>query len=302
MTNLFSKFSLILDIAKIYFQDSVLPCGNFKRGPVPPKMSDLEIVALSLVSEAFSIDSENLLFNKLASEHGSDFPNLIDRTRYNRRRKQLLVKTMALNKSMASEMNKYTRKRIVDSIPCPIVMLAREKRCKICKERDALAPAKGYSAVSKSYFFGYKMQLVISEKGVFDDMQVTPGNVHDINFLKSWETTTSRGKLLIGDRGYLSAKVQLDLFESFKIRLEVPYRNNMNEQVEIDPKNRSQRKRIETMFSQFCDQFMLKRNYAKSYVGWLTRLWSKITSFTWLQFLNFQAERPLNNIKHTVYV
>jgi len=132
-------------------------------------------------------------------------------------------------------------------------------------------------------------------------MQVTPGNVHDINFLKTWKTTSSRGKLLIGDRGYLSAKVQLDLFESFKIRLKVPYRNNMNEQVEIDPENRRRRKRIETMFSQFCDQFMLKRNYAKSYLGWLTRTWSKITSFTWLQFLNFQSGRPLNCIKHTVY-
>jgi len=68
MTNLFSKFSLILDIAKTYFQDTILPCGNFKRGPIPSKMSDLEIIALSLVSGALSMDSENLFFKKLATD------------------------------------------------------------------------------------------------------------------------------------------------------------------------------------------------------------------------------------------
>ena len=31
---------------------------------------------------------------------------------------------------------------------------------------------------------------------------------------------------VIGDRGYISAQVQLDLFETANIRLEVPYRCN----------------------------------------------------------------------------
>ncbi|MBI1222336.1 MAG: hypothetical protein GC180_07000 [Bacteroidetes bacterium] len=124
MTNLFNKFSLILDMAKNHFQDSVFPCGNFKPGPVPSMMSDLEVIALSLVSEALGMDSENLFFKKLLFEHPTEFPNLIDRTRFNRRRRQLLAKTMELNKFMASQMNKYTHKRIVGSIPYPIVMLA----------------------------------------------------------------------------------------------------------------------------------------------------------------------------------
>src|SRR5690606_8031945 len=60
----------------------------------------------SLVSEAFSIDSENLFFKKLTTDHCSEFPNLIDRIRLKHKRKQLLVKMMEINKSMA--MNKYT--------------------------------------------------------------------------------------------------------------------------------------------------------------------------------------------------
>ncbi len=50
------------------------------------KMSDLEIVALSLTSEYMSIDSENSFFNQLQK---GEIPNLIERSQYNKRRKKL---------------------------------------------------------------------------------------------------------------------------------------------------------------------------------------------------------------------
>ncbi|NAW50038.1 transposase, partial [Elizabethkingia argentiflava] len=39
---------------------------------------------------------------------------------------------------------------------------------------------------------------------------------------------------------------------------------------------RKPRKRIETLFSQLCDQFMIRRNYAKSFDGFKNRILSKI--------------------------
>jgi len=35
---------------------------------------------------------------------------------------------------------------------------------------------------------------------------------------------------------------------------------------------RKSRKRIETLFSQLCDQFMMRRNYAKTFQGFKTRI------------------------------
>ena len=58
-----------------------------------------------------------------------------------------------------------------------------------------------------------------------------------------------------------------------------------------NPTYRSVRKRIETLFSQLCDQFMLKRNYAKSLDGLLTRTCSKISSVAALQYLNFKKQQ-----------
>jgi hypothetical protein len=60
------------------------------------------------------------------------------------------------------------------------------------------------------------------------------------------------------------------------------------------------RRRIETSFSQLCDQMMLKRNYAKSFMGLRGRLIAKVTAVTLLQYLNEQNDRPLNHIKHAL--
>jgi hypothetical protein len=49
------------------------------------KMSDLEIVAMSLTAEFMSIDSENSLFKQITK---AEIPNLIERSQFNKRRKK----------------------------------------------------------------------------------------------------------------------------------------------------------------------------------------------------------------------
>ena len=64
---------------------------------------------------------------------------------------------------------------------------------------------------------------------------------------------------------------------------------------------RKKRKRIETLFSQLCDQFMIRRNYAKSFQGFKTRILSKITALTVVQYINkFVFGRNINNIKISI--
>jgi hypothetical protein len=57
---------------------------------------------------------------------------------------------------------------------------------------------------------------------------------------------------------------------------------------------------FETLFSQLVDQFVIRVNYAKTFVGLATRVLSKVTTFTLLQFLNSINNKPLNHIKHTL--
>lgn len=75
-------------------------------------------------------------------------------------------------------------------------------------------------------------------------------------------------------------------------------RNNQQNKVPIAPVFKKTRKRIETLFSQLCDQFMLKRNYAKSVAGLTLRILNKIAAVTCLQFINKQNNKPLNHLKY----
>jgi hypothetical protein len=77
MHNLKTNFDKILDICKETGKEFTNAQGNIPRCGVVPRFSDLEVVALSLTAESLSIDSESLLFSKLASDYKTDFPNLI---------------------------------------------------------------------------------------------------------------------------------------------------------------------------------------------------------------------------------
>ena len=59
------------------------------------------------------------------------------------------------------------------------------------------------------------------------------------------------------------------------------------------------RKRIETVFSQLCDQFMMQRNYAKSFAGFEYRVLAKVTTLTVLHLLNKSIyNKYVGRVKH----
>ena len=125
-------------------------------------------------------------------------------------------------------------------------------------------------------------------------------SVHDIHYLKDVKVDYSNCTV-IGDRGYISAQVQLDLFETANIRLEVPYRCNQKEWKPTFPAFAKARKRIETIFSQLCDQFMIIRNYAKDTDGLFARIIGKISALTILQYINYKNEKPIDRVKYALF-
>ena len=300
MHNLKTNFDKFFGITKSFFAPRINTFDNFMDYPRKPKMSDCQIIALVLTAESIGIDSENYLFGKLKSDHAEDFPNLIDRSNFNRRRKRLYPLLADLNKGLADILNEGENAYLVDSIPVPVCQIAREKRSKICKENFETAPDKGYSAVSKSYYYGYKLHLVTSVRGVFSSMDMSKASVHDVHYLSDIKHSDLSNCTLIGDKGYLSKEHQVDLFSSCNIRLETPKRSNQKNREPFDYIFKRSRKRIETLFSQLCDQFMLKRNYAKTNIGVSVRILAKITAVTTLQYLNHTSQKPLNKLKYAL--
>ena len=300
MHNLKTNFDKIYRIVKSSLSDKLDNSDNLQFYPRLPKLNDCSIIALSICCESLGIDSENYLWSKLKNDYRDDFPELIDRSNFNRRRRRLQLFIQEVTKQLSASLTKGEDVFLIDSIPVPVCKIAREKRCKFGKASFESAPDKGYSAVSKSYYYGYKLHLVTSVTGVFYSMDLTKASVHDVSFLKQVKQSGMKNATLIGDKGYLSKRVQLDLFHYSNVKLETPTRNNQKEQKEWHPIFRKSRKRIETLFSQLCDQMMLKRNYAKTIEGLNTRLISKIAAVTILQYINHQQNKPINHLKHAL--
>jgi hypothetical protein len=258
------------------------------------------VIALSLTAECLSIDSENYLFSKLNKEYRAEFKNMISRRQYNDRRKLLFEKTERVRKLMSERLNSIAEVFAIDSMPLEICKLSREKRNKMGKESPHHWPDKGYCASQKKYFYGYKLHSVCSAAGVIQSLDLTRASVHDVHYLKDVKELFSNCTI-IGDKGYISRQQQLNLFETAGIQLEVPLRSNQKEHKPVMWILKKVRKRIETVFSQLCDQFMMQRNYAKSFTGFKSRILAKVAGLTVLQFLNkFINYKPVGRVKHTL--
>ena len=293
MSNIVKNYLRVLEVISSLNCELIYKSGVGRK----QKMSDLEVVALSLTAEFMSIDSENSLFKQL---NQAEIPNLIERSQFNKRRRKLFLFSEEIRTKLAKEFLEFEDYFIVDSMPLEICKFSRHSRIKICKEEFESAPSKGFCASQNNWYFGYKLHGVCSVSGIFHSLDITKAEVHDVHFLKNIKQQMS-DCVLLGDRGYLSESIQLDLFQTVKVRLETPKRSNQKDYKQQPYIFRKSRKRIETLFSQLCDQFMIRRNYAKSFEGFKTRILAKITSLTLVQFINkFIFDRPINNIKNQI--
>lgn len=299
MHNLKTNFDKIMVIVKQSLNTIIDESGNLHKKGKKAHFSDLEVISLAITSEALSITSENLLFKKIKSDYHEQFPNIIDRSQFNRRRRHLKPLIQKVQTSIASQLTFGEDTFIIDSMPVPICKIARAKGLKICKETVETSPEFGYCAAQKTYYYGFKFHGVCSLNGIFTDFDLSKANIHDIHYLKDVKGNYPNC-LMLGDKGYLNSPYQLELFRDYRLTVKTPMREN---QIDYRPQPkvfRKARKRIETLYSQLHDQFQIGANYAKSFQGIAVRILTKITAITVLQLVNKLNNRPLNHIKHAL--
>jgi hypothetical protein len=192
---------------------------------------------------------------------------------------------------MADELILNESTFIVDSTPVPICRTVRAPKLRIIKDDVDFQPAYGYQAIDKTRYFGFKLHLLVSSVGRIKNHILTPANVHDIRVAEDLVEAFLKDCNLLGDKAFFSEPVQLSLFESCKVTLKTPKKKNMKTLSEWNKGDARTRKIAETVFSQLEDQFLIKRNYSKSFLGYHTRLSSKIAAHTMLQYLNMPANK-----------
>ncbi len=137
MTNIIKNYLRVLEVINSLNLDLEHQSGAGRK----PKMTDIEVVALSLTAEYMSIDSENYLFKQI---NQSEIPNLIERSQYNKRRRRLFLFSELIRTKLASRSLEFENYFIVDRMSLEICKFSRHNRVKICKNELETAPSKGF--------------------------------------------------------------------------------------------------------------------------------------------------------------
>ena len=126
---------------------------------------------------------------------------------------------------MVEDIDEFEDTFCIDSKPVEVCRPPRAKRCKAGKTDYDRAPSIGYCASQDRYYYGYKLHAVCGIRGVVHSFDMTKAAVHDIHYLQDVKMQMTDCNIL-GDKCYINAAIQFDLFETANIRLETPMRKN----------------------------------------------------------------------------
>ncbi len=257
--------------------------------------TDSELIALTLVAELLGLDAETRFLAYVRRNHLALFPLLPERSRYNRRRRQLVEVTNRIRGGIMARLWRVLEAEghdlcVIDSVPVPVVgyhHAAGDHRW--WGEADfGRVPSK------KHYIYGFKLHLLISHSGLILDFALAPAN-HSDGKLAAQLLEDKAGLTVLGDKGYINGPLQAQLAARHDLTLLTPKRKNQLVQLPealTQAINRS-RQIIETVNSQLVGQFRLQQNRAKSVFGLAARVQAKLAAHTLGLYLNHLLGRPL---------
>lgn len=174
------------------------------------------------------------------------------------------------------------------------------------KDQEKWGKLAEYAKHLEAEVIRYKEIMVANgytDNRIEEEIKPSKGNAElkkEIRDLKKELNDANNNIKIFGDKAYISKDIQLDLFETARIELECPYRENQKDWKPTFIPFAKARKRIETLFSQLTDQFLVIRNYAKETCGLFARIIGKISALTVLQYVNYINGKPLGRIKYAL--
>lgn len=262
-----------------------------KRPGPQPECSDSELIAMTLIGECRGWHMETELLS-CWKEYRHLFPRIPSQSRFNRRRRNLmhainLVRTVILHSLDLSQ----DRQCLIDSLPIPVVQFHLVPSS--TGDWKAYQATFGKAITKKQTFFGYRLHLLITLSGLILDFELTPAHCTDLE--AGFEMLSEHTDLeVLGDKGYISAPKAAELWVKNRIVLRTIPRANQKQQVPEGWKHlhNAIRQLIETVNGQLSGQFAIEKNFAHTFWGLCTRLYSKLTAHTLCIYINRLLGKP----------
>jgi len=203
--NLTVLFCIVDDFCKEFMPGwkATMIQSNIKKRDRAGQLSTSEIMTIYIhFHQSHYRNFKNYYINYVSQYFGHLFPRLVSYNRFVALIKSVLVPLCFFLQCFYGE---KTGIYFIDSTQLKVCHIKREKQHRVFK---------GLAQKAKStigWFFGFKLHLVINDKGELMAFQITTANVDDrkpvANLVK-----TLIGKL-VGDKGYISQKLFTALFQ-----------------------------------------------------------------------------------------
>jgi hypothetical protein len=204
-----------------------------------------------------------------------EFPNTVSYNRFTELMQSVLFPLAFYLKSV--RMGNCSGISFIDSTPIRVCHNRRIHSNKVFKQYAQ----RGKCSIG--WFFGFKLHIIVNEKGELLNFAITQGNVDDREPLIAGKMLKNIWGKLFGDRGYLSQKLFETLFYD-GIHLITKIRNNMkNSLMNINDKILLRKRSIiETINDELKNICQVEHSRHRSLVNFFTNLLAGMTAYTFL--------------------
>lgn len=273
----------------------------FGRPGPSPACSDSELITMIIVGACRGWDVETELVSQWHARRDL-FPQVPERSRFNRRRRNLMH---AINRirCLVVQLLDLAQDRYcaIDSLPIPAVQFHLVPGAS--REWAAHGASFGKVITKKQTIFGYKLHLLITLNGIILDFILAPA--HQTDLMVGEELLREhRDRIVLGDKGYISAGLASTLAEVNGVVLLTIPRQNQKRQLPplVARRLNAQRQIIETVNGQLTEHLGIARHHAHSFWGLCARLYSKLAAHTLSIYLNRLLEKAnVLQIKHLAF-
>lgn len=242
----------------------------------PSKLNDAEVITILIAFHLGGYRNLKNFYINYVQHHLQDyFPETVSYNRFvELQQKALLPMTLFLK---TIRLGQSTGISFVDSTAISVCKNKRIFNHKVFKD----IAQRGKSTMG--YFFGFKLHIVINDRGEMIDFVITPGNVDDRQPLQDTNFLKKIAGKLFGDKGYISQKLFENLFID-GIQLITGIRNNMKNQIMSMYDKIMLRKRsiIETVNDELKNICQIEHSRHRCFSNFLTNMISGLLAYSFL--------------------
>lgn len=239
-----------------------------------PRMSCSEVITIMVLFHSGGFKNMKHFYLYYVKKHQSDlFPKTVS---YNRFVELMQAATLPMAVFMKTCcLGEGTGISFIDSTPIRVCKNKRIKRNKVFE---------GLAQVGKStmgYFFGFKLHIVINDKGELLNFAITPGNTDDREPLKNKSFIKALKGKLYADKGYISSQLTQVLFLD-GLHLITSIRNNMkNVLMELKDKILLRKRSvIETINDELKNICQVEHSRHRSFENFITNLIAGLIAYS----------------------